>query len=408
MCCFLPRKKRNKKRNWQSDMYDVSSDWQLQDPSWIQRLQQHLHMGAERYLLSNPGDTIVAEQLKCYPKAEVKFPSWHKTGLLYARLALEQSSGEHAARYKASLIVGNEVWDLTGGLGIDSYAFSIHADRIIHNEPNKALSKLAEHNHTVLGASGIAYHYEKAENTLKTIVKTDTIYVDPSRRNAHLRTFLLQDCEPNVLEILDNLKQKANRVIIKLSPLYDINRVYKELPGTKEIHVVSVHGEVREILAVIDPTLTEQIISVVLPESFCLRRDPSAGTQSLIEQGIPESGMWLHVADPAVYKAGTLYQLAKEYQLTTFGTGGYLYSDHDSIDMCKSYRIESCALYKPKELKATLRGKRVNIHKRNFPIEVSQLYKQLGASMGDDLHLFFTTTSDRKMWVCITTPHSKL
>jgi hypothetical protein len=389
-------------------MHDVTSDWQLQDPSWIQRLQQHLHMSAERYLLSNPGDTIVAEQLKCYPKAEVKFPSWHKIGLLYARLALEQSSGEHAARYKASLIAGNEVWDLTGGLGIDSYAFSVRAERIIHNEPNKSLSKLAQHNHTMLGASGIAYHYEKAETILTNIIKTDTIYLDPSRRNAHLRTFLLQDCEPNVIEILDELKQKARRVIVKLSPMYDINRVYKELPGTKEIHVVSVFGEVREILAVIDPTLTEQIISVVLPERVCLKRELSAGTHSLIEQGIPESGMWLHVADPAVYKAGTLSQLANEYTLSAFGTGGYLFSDHDSIEMCKSYRIESCALFKPKELKTTLRGKRVNIHKRNFPIEIAQLYKQLATTMGDDVHLFFTTTTDRNMWVCITNPHSKL
>src|SRR5690554_6456995 len=93
------------------------------DHTWIERFKKAQGRSAESYLLSNPGDVIVAEQLACYPKAIQKFPNWHRDGMLYSRLSLEQSSGEETAQFKSKLAGGNTIWDLTGGLGIDSLPF---------------------------------------------------------------------------------------------------------------------------------------------------------------------------------------------------------------------------------------------------------------------------------------------
>lgn len=388
-------------------MSSYYSKWNLESGDWLSRLEENKLSTYNQYILQNPGDTLIAEQLICYPKAELKFPTWHRSGMVYTKLSLEQSSGEFAADYKATLINGDVVWDLAGGLGMDSAAFSIKAKVVHHNEPDDSLSKIARHNHNVLGIDSIHYHTDIAENLINQIEFADTIYVDPSRRSEHRRTFLLADCVPNVIQMLPKLMLKSKRVIVKLSPIYDIKKVIKELPGTRQIHVVSVNGEVREILAILDDSLPEIITSVILPENYILKK--STAFDSLpdkIETVIPK-GSFIHVADPAIHKAETLFDYSSRNQLNYWGTGGYLFSNMPVEIGAQSYRVLESISYKPRELKKYIKGKRVNIHKRNFPIEVASLYKILSTSMGDDFHLFFTTLVDGSKAVCVTEPPFK-
>jgi hypothetical protein len=384
------------------------SKWQLDSTDWINRLIENSTVKPEEYILKNPGDSLVAEQLICYPKAALKLPTWHKSGLIYTKLSLEQSSGEYAARYKSNLVIGDEVLDLTGGLGIDTIAFSMKAKKVHHNEPDKSLSRIARNNHSALGVDTVTYHTELAEKLIETIHFVDTIYVDPSRRSDKGRTFLLADCIPDVTKILPILKQKSNRILIKLSPIYDLKRVKSDLPGTRQIHVVSVKGEVREILAVLDPSLPESTISVILPDNHQftdtaeIESNPGSTASSIT------AGNYLHVADPAIYKAETLTSYSRMMGLTCWGIGGYMFSDSSSVIGSQSYRVIESLVFKPKELKKRLKGARVNIHKRKFPIEVDTLYKTLRTAMGDDYHLFFTTLDHGSKVVCITEPPVRL
>lgn len=385
-------------------MSSYYSQWDLESGEWLTRLEQNKQFTYNQYILKNPGDTLVAEQLKCYPKATLKFPSWHKLGMAYTKLSLEQSSGELAANYKATLIKGDIIWDLTGGLGMDSAAFAQKAKTVHHNEPDKSLSRIARNNHKVLSIGSIQYHTEFAEVLISKIDFADTIYIDPSRRSDKGRTFLLSDCVPNVIQLLPILKQKSNRIIVKLSPIYDLKIIFKELPGTRQIHVISVKGEVREILAIIDDSLPETISSVILPENYILNKTAHVDLQSDQAEFTIPLGSYLHVADPAIHKAGTLLDFSRMHNMEFWGTGGYLYSKNSAIPGCQSYKVLEVIPYKPKELRKKFKGIRVNIHKRNFPIEADSLYKTLSTSMGDNYHLFFTTLGDGSKVVCITEP----
>lgn len=376
------------------------------DVGWQSRFQKSIGINPDRYILSNPGDIIVAEQLHCYPKAEKKFPTWHRPGMVYTRLALEQSSGEIAAQFKSGLMKGIEIWDLTGGLGMDAYAFSQTFESVHYCEPTIQPFTLAVHNHDVLGAKNIRHHLKDAASAIESLSHTDWMYLDPSRRDESGRKFLLKDCEPDVLSLLDEMKRKASGIMIKLSPMYDLNQLLSEIPSINHIYVVSVSGEVREILVLIDDASNStQVTAVILPDGIAYTSTFPVITQSVaIQHGsLPEKG-YLHVADVSIFKAGLTHQIISAHQGQIFGSGGYFISTNQTIPGCKSYALVEEAEYKPKELRRRIKNLRVNIHKRNFSIEVSDLYKALGTAMGDDLHLFFTQMNNGKKMVAICEP----
>lgn len=398
MCCFQRLKRKNKKLNQVILDFDPSSD-----AGWLDRLDKNKGLNPGQYILANPGDIIVTEQLHCYLKAERKYPDWHKTGLTYTRLAFEQSSGQAAAIYKSSLASGDTIWDLTGGLGIDSYAFSRTFRQVHYCEKETQPFLLAKNNHHVWGTDNIIHHHISAEEAVSKIKESDWVYIDPSRRNSARRTFLLKDCEPNVMELLPQLARLSTRIMIKLSPLYDIKRLLVEIPQISDVKVVSVDGEVKEILAIIDKNTPRQITSVCLPERFELSRPVDSDGGMLQQPMTAAIGAYLHVPDAAIIKALTTRLLCDHFTAGFWGKSDYLTSDRPDLPGCRSYKIIETQDYKPKTLKKQLKGKKVNIHRRNFPVEVSELYKTLQVQMGDDLHLFFTTGTGNRKIVCITT-----
>lgn len=432
------------------------------DPEWQTRFQTAAGIQPDRYLLSNPGDIIVTEQLHCYPKAEKKFRSWHRPGLVYTRLALEQSSGEIAAMFKSGLMHGKEIWDLTGGLGMDTFAFSQRFEIVHYCEPAEQPFILARHNHTLLGADNIRHHGMDAATALASITKTDWIYMDPSRRDRSGRKFLLSDCEPDVVQLLGQMRQKAFGIMIKLSPMYDLHRLVEEIPSITRIYVVSVHGEVREILALIDEiTDSKQVTAVILPEEITYSSTFPIKKSGVMTQSVPQTRArrmshsmsipdprqipqmrsepesnalsqpepqpvskyqsqlvsepvsnppsrsqqdYLQVADASIFKAGLAEQVRSEFHGGAFGSGGYFLTTNSHVPGCKSYKVLHMMEYKPKELRKKLKNTRVNIHKRNFSIEVGDIYKSLGTAMGDDLHLFFTQKYNGQKLVAICEP----
>ncbi|HEY1006227.1 MAG TPA: class I SAM-dependent methyltransferase, partial [Sphingobacteriaceae bacterium] len=196
----------------------------------------------------------LAEQIDSKARAARKLPLWHATAGIFfpPRLSVEQSSSEATAEYKTSLIAPGRLIDLTGGFGVDSYYFSRRAD-VWHLEVNAELSEIARHNAEVLGARNITFiHGDGIAYLRSTAEKFDTIYVDPSRRVKTRKVFRLSDCEPDVVAELPLLFDRGSRIIIKTAPLLDISMGLEELRHVREIHVVSLRNDCKELLWVLE------------------------------------------------------------------------------------------------------------------------------------------------------------
>ena len=173
----------------------------------------------------------IVEQIKSKRKAKTKLPSWFKTnGLIYPKLiSMEQCSSEETAHYKASLVGGNQMVDLTGGFGVDTYFLSKSFRSAKYVEKDQRLSKQATHNFDQLRAD-ISVFNTKAEVFLDSMDSVDLIYLDPARRDLNSRkVFQLEDCAPNVIELLSDMLIKSKRVLIKLAPLLDVKSALRDL-----------------------------------------------------------------------------------------------------------------------------------------------------------------------------------
>jgi hypothetical protein len=181
-------------------------------------------------LQKNPFENIewitILNQIEAKSKAKEKLPTWFSSAfILYpSKISVEQTSSEKTAAYKASLIHGTSLIDLTGGFGVDDYYFSKTIKDVAHCEINTELSQIAKHNFNQLNCNSITCYSGDSNETLKNINKEwDWIYIDPSRRNdAKGKVFMLKDCLPNVPENLDFYFQKSKSILIKTAPLLDI------------------------------------------------------------------------------------------------------------------------------------------------------------------------------------------
>ena len=237
-------------------------------------------------LLDIPVKYLAINTIDARKKLRRKVPEWYsRTDLVYpSTLCAEQCSSSDTARYKASVarriagLTGGtacRIADLTGGLGVDSRAFSECFDEVLYNEMDPALASAAEHNFEALGAKNIrVLNMETATSTLASILggfKPDIIFLDPARRSsAGKKVFLLEDCRPDVLALLPGLLSACRHLLLKLSPMADIQLVTERLNRTyerflekddgsgwngrwvREVHVVSSGGECKELLVWMD------------------------------------------------------------------------------------------------------------------------------------------------------------
>lgn len=218
----------------------------------------------------------VLQQISGRQIAARKLPSWAQMAhMLYpSRVPMEQCSSQQAADYKAQLVLQlvrtlgqGEVparfsfADLTGGFGVDCAAIAQHAEHAYYVERNEQLCTLVEHNYEQLGLGDhVEVHHGDARDFLASMPSVDVIMLDPARRDAQgKRTYALVDCEPNVLELVGDLAQKAHFVLLKLSPMLDWHKTVADLaPFASEVHIVSVKNECKELLVVLDMHRTSQ------------------------------------------------------------------------------------------------------------------------------------------------------
>lgn len=349
----------------------------------------------------------LAVQLTGKKKAEKKLPTWFNTrGIIYPpTLNLEQTSSEKTAAYKASLMRGNSIIDLTGGFGVDSYFFSKNFRKVIHCEVNEELSEAAAHNFQVLGTENIeTFQGDGMQLLQNSSEKFDWIYLDPSRRDdTGGRVFQLSDCLPNVPENLDLLFKKAGNILIKTSPLLDLKAGLRELSKVHEIHIIAVENDVKELLWFLSSQTREKLKIKTI--NFRKKSDQVYESfpdeQHFVDLSRPLT--YLYEPNAAIMKSGLFEAVGKDFSLLKLHPNTHLYTSKDLKEFPgRRFKILNTVPYKKKELKAAIHFKQAHITTRNFTESVATLRKQLKLKDGGDYYLFFTTglQEEKMMLIC--------
>lgn len=347
----------------------------------------------------------LAEQIEAKNKCKYKLPSWYKTKKIYYpnKLNIEQCSSELTAEYKAQIVDGKSLVDLTGGFGVDSFYFSKKIEQVFHCEINENLSKIAAHNFDVFGVDNTQVIPLDGLGFLKNSNEVyDWIYVDPSRRSTSKgKVFLLSDCTPDIIAHLELLFKKSKNILLKTSPLLDISSGIKQLKNIKEIHVVAVNNEVKELLWVLQSGFVNEVRvkTINLKKSIKDSYDFTWSEEKRTSLTFTEPQNFLFEPNAAILKAGAFKLIAKDFKVGKFNLHSHLYTSKELVKFPgRSFKIENVIDYNKKELKK-LSGTKANITVRNFPESVQNIRKRFKIKDGGEDYLFFTTVNNNQFKV---------
>lgn len=348
----------------------------------------------------------LANQIVAKQKAEHKLASWFRTQQIYypSKINIEQTSSEHTANYKSNLVNGASIIDITGGFGIDCFYFSKRFEAVTHCEINAELSTIVAHNFKQLKINNITTFSGDAFDFLRsTKEKFDCIYIDPSRRDAVKgKVFLLQDCIPNVPENIDFLFSKTNQILIKTSPILDITSAINELKFVKEVHVIAIHNEVKELLFLLDKEHSKSIeiktVNIGKEETktfhFTYKED--------LYSEYSEPLSYLYEPNSAILKSGGFHQITNQLNVSKLQQHSHLYTADILLDFPgRTFKIEKVLSYDKKKLKKLLPENKANITIRNFPKTVAQIRKETKIKEGGTIFIFFTTNFKNELTVVI-------
>jgi hypothetical protein len=339
---------------------------------------------------------ILLNQIETKAKAKDKLPTWfaNKAIIYPEKISFEQTSSEITANYKSKLVAGNILLDASGGFGVDDYYFSKTIQQVYHCEMNQELSEIVSHNFHSLNVANCSCIVGNSTEILEKLnQKLDWIYVDPSRRNQTKgKVFMLKDCSPNVPALLDFYLKHTNNILIKTAPILDISAGLKELKYVKEIHVVAVNNEVKELLWILKNDFLNQplIKAVNLTENkvdlFTFNYD--AANNSVF--GLPEK--YLYEPNAAIMKSGGFSEVSNQFQLKKFHQHSHLYTSNELISFPgRVFEILEIINYSKIEMKSKLENQKSNITLRNFPDTVENIRKKWQIKDGGTLYSFFTT-----------------
>lgn len=368
---------------------------------------------------------FVLRQIEGYQRMRTKVPRWAEVEGIHfpPRLALEQCSGQPAAEYKASIVsrlVRNECAvrggaasaeltfvDLTGGMGVD-FSFIAHLFKTrTYVEQREELIEAARHNFPLLGLADAQIIHGDGVNYLRSLPLTegdnkplDLIFLDPARRDAHGgKTVLIEDCEPNVAELLPVLRSKGRFVMVKLSTMLDIHRAIATLLGISEVHVFSAGGECKDLLLVFTPESPAEPTIFCSDENTTLTFTPSSEAIAPCRLADTVEG-YLYEPGPSIMKAGGYRSVAAAYDVAKLHPNSHLYVSPQLVTDFpgRAFRIERTYTFSKGDLKtlaADLKaeGGKANLTVRNFPASVADLRKKLKLREGGTTYLFATTNA---------------
>jgi len=342
--------------------------------------------------------SLALRQIEARQLLQKKVPEWsdNEDLLFPAHLSIEQCSSEATARYKAQLIQGHSFADLTGGLGVDTYYLSQNFQQVDYVERQPELCDMAKHNFSVLNTN-IKVWNETAEDYLNHCEHKDCLYLDPARRDTYGRkTVSIADCTPDVADLQNILLQKAETVMVKLSPMLDISKALDELKSVKEVHVLAVNNECKELVFIMErafsgqPTLfTANLLADQPMISFTFAEEHDCPLH--VADGIRQ---YLYEPNATLMKAGCYKLLAERFGVLKLHKNSHLYTSDTLVSDFpgRIFTVESWAAYN-KKVKNTLLNDldKANLAVRNFPLSVDTLRKTLKLKEGGETYLFATT-----------------
>jgi 16S rRNA G966 N2-methylase RsmD len=354
----------------------------------------------------------IAEQISGRRKSKKKLPLWYETkGIVYPpTLNLEQSSSQATAHFKATFLKSitkhKSITDLTGGFGVDSFFFSKQFDSVTYVEPNAELLKLVQHNHAQLGARNIIHIEATAEEVVSQIKEAAVFFIDPARRDTNAKKiFKLSDCTPDITQLQAQLLTLGEFVLLKASPLHDIQQGLRELPHTKTVIALSVENEMKELLFLVqrDFTGTPEITAIDLDSKgeikskFAFTQAQEAAAQPAYSEPLH----YLYEPGAAILKAGAFKLIAQHFSLHKLAPHTHLYTADVRLENFpgRAFRIEQLNPTE-KQLKALLPEGRAHVAERNYPLTAQQLMKKLKLQEGGDKFVW-GFSSDRKKYVAV-------
>ncbi|MER0439502.1 hypothetical protein [Emticicia sp. W12TSBA100-4] len=389
----------------------------LQQASQI--AQQIQETEIQKYILKNPQKLdaemlrLVADQWLARQKAKHKLPSWfaNEKVIFPPPLSVEQASSEITAIYKAEIFArnfGNEKCvDLTGGMGLDSWALAKVTDSVTYIEQNTTLSLVAKYNFEVLAQNNIEVLNENATQLNHSFIQPfKTFYIDPHRRDdAKNKVFKIEDCEPNLLEI----KHLLPNFMVKFSPMLDIKLAIEQIQNIAEVHIVAIENEVKELLFVSKKPSTLIINKTVI---HCINFasnnvqqvfefDFEAEEKSTVKYSKPST--YIYEPNATILKAGAFKSIATHFNLAKIAPNSHLYTSESLVEnfVGRSFICEAVCKFDKKEILSKLPSPKVNISTRNFPMKPEEIKKKLGLQDGGEYYLFATESSEKQKIVLI-------
>ena len=367
---------------------------------------------------------MALQQIDGRKRALEKLPSWAAVeGIVWPpHLSMEQCSSEQTARYKAEVAGSGGVFvDLTAGFGVDVAFIAQGFQKAVAVELQAELCAISSENFKHLGLHQIEVVNGNGVDYLYRMFPADLVFIDPARRDEHGgRTYGIADCTPNVLDFIDKLLEKAQRVMIKLSPMLDWRKAVEDIGRqyVSAVHIVSVNNECKELLIEVKSERVKseksgigglRVVCVNLlsddgRECFEFDADAPSPERSFHPLTFLPFHL-LYSPNASVMKAGCFDEIEARFPLMQLDKNSHLFvSDQEITDFPgRRFRIERTTSMNKRELKTALIGiDRANITVRNFPLSVAELRKRLKLKDGGDVYLFATTVAGEghQLFIC--------
>lgn len=333
-----------------------------------------------------PEARLVATQIKYLQRARRKLPGYAQACCILPPRAFEQASSEQTAAYKP--IEGDRVLDLTCGLGVDAVALSRRFRRVVTLERNEALVEVARINLQRLGITNVEVVHTSAEEYIAHCRDHfDWIYADPDRRSTEGRKLVrLEDCSPDIVALYPRLRELADALAIKNSPLFDVEEALRYFPRSR-VEVLSLDDECKEVL-IYDDGRGPLITATALGQgSYDGQQTPSIAQPPVFD---PHAYQWLIIPDVALQKSRLVREhLAGKADCWSENGYGFAAVRPEGV-LGRIEAIEAIERFNPKLLKRALKGHRVELLKRDFPIGIEELRQRLAVKPGGEMRLAFT------------------
>lgn len=340
--------------------------------------------------------SMVATLVKNLQKARTKLPSFYDAEAVIPTLAYEQSSSEECALRKR--LSGRSVLDLTCGLGVDAFALSKSFERVVTIERNEALAAIARENFKRLGADNIEVVCSSAEDFVASCTEHfDWCFSDPDRRGAKGEKLVcLEDCSPNVVALMADLKRIADRICIKCSPLFDLDEAFR-LFGNCSVECVSLGGEAKEVNIYLDGSEQQHLsaVAVGVGEFSCSVEERNGARWSVVPNDFAHY-RYITLPDVSLQHA-RMVAVAFDGKCDVWSNNGVALSEQLPEGVLgRVFEIE--AIYEiDSAFKRLMRGRKAEIYRRDFPMANGEICKRFRCSEGGTERWCFTRIGTRSV-----------